>query len=68
MKIKTKPLTEITQIAIHILSREMGITNTIRFVNQFTTGYGDYTKEREKQFSDLSLEEIVTEIKEMRER
>ncbi len=66
MKIDTKPLTEINQLATHILCREMGIVDTIRFINQFNTGYGDYTKEREKLFSDLSLKEIVSEIKNAR--
>lgn len=31
--------------------------------NQFTVGYGDYTKEREQLFDHLTLEEILTEIK-----
>ncbi len=44
----------------------MGVVDTIRFINQFTTGYGDYTKEREKLFGDLSLKEIVSEIKNAR--
>lgn len=68
MKIHAKPLTEITQFATHILCKEMGVTNTIRFINQFTTGYGDYTKEREQLFNDLSLEEIITEIKRTRKK
>ncbi len=66
MKIHAKTLTEINQLATHILCREMGVVDTIRFINQFTTGYGDYTKEREKLFGDLSLKEIVSEIKSAR--
>ena len=66
MKIQTKPLVEITQFATHILSKEIGVTDTIRFINQFISGYGDYTKEREQLFSDLSLEDIVSEIKKER--
>jgi hypothetical protein len=34
-----------------------------RHQNQFTVGYGDYTKEREQLFDHLTLEEILTEIK-----
>jgi hypothetical protein len=63
MTVTTRPLAEITQDAIGILCREMGVVNTLRFVNQFTTGYGDYTKEREALFGDMSLEEIIAEIK-----
>ncbi len=36
----------------------MGVVDTIRFINQFTTGYGDYTKEPEKLFGDLSLKRM----------
>jgi len=68
MKVHVKPLTEITQFATHILCKEMGVANTIRFINQFTTGYGDYTKEREQLFNDLSLEEIISEIKRTRKK
>lgn len=58
-----KPLAEITQDAIQILCQEIGIVNTIRFVNQFTVGYGNYTEEREQLFADLTLDEIVAAIK-----
>jgi hypothetical protein len=43
----TVPLTEITQEALRVLYRELGVVNTIRFLNQFTTGFGDYTSERQ---------------------
>ncbi len=66
MKIHAKPLTEINQLATHILCRAMGALDTIRPIHQFTTGYGDYTKERKKLFGDLSLKEIVSEIKNAR--
>ncbi|MFQ5651636.1 MAG: hypothetical protein ACE5IY_16995 [bacterium] len=68
MKTVTRPLNEITQHATRLLYKELGVVNTIRFLNQFTTGYGDYTKEREQLFEDLSLDEIVSEIKQMKEK
>ena len=66
MTIQTKPLNEITTEAIHILCQEMGVTNTLRFINQFTTGYGNYTEEREALFGDLTVSEIIAEIQKMR--
>jgi hypothetical protein len=63
MNVQTKPLSEITQQAIDLLFKEMGIVNTIRFLNQFTTGYGDYTQEREALFKDLTLDEILSAMK-----
>jgi hypothetical protein len=63
MKVETKPLSEITQQAIELLCKEIGIVNTLRFLNQFTTGYGDYTQEREALFKDLTLDEILSAMK-----
>jgi len=63
MIMQTKPLNEITTQAMHLLCKEMGAVNTIRFINQFTVGYGDYTKEREQLFADMTVDDIVSEIK-----
>ena len=41
----------------------MEVVNTVRFLNQFTTGYGDYTEEREGLFKDLTLKEILSAMK-----
>jgi hypothetical protein len=59
MSRQTKSLNEITQQAIQVLSKEIGIANTVRFLNQFSTGYGNYTEERESLFKDLTLDEIL---------
>ena len=60
---ETKPLTEITQTALRVLYRELGLVNTIRFLNQFTSGFGDYAEERRKLLEDQTLEEALTEIR-----
>lgn len=60
--IDTRPLSEITQEAISILLREIGVINTVRFLNQFTGGYGNYTKDRPEMFGRLTVDEIVTAI------
>lgn len=65
MTLQVKPLTEITHEAISVLCKEIGVVNTIRFINQFSTGYGDYTEERDQIFGDTSLSEVVAEIKHM---
>jgi hypothetical protein len=66
MKAETRPLVEVTQTALRVLGREIGIVNTVRFINQFTTGYGDYTQEREQLFADMTLDDIVGAIKRRR--
>jgi hypothetical protein len=63
MTIQVKPLTEITHQAIELLAREMGLVATVRFLNQFSAGYGDYTKEREALFDDLTLDQALSAIK-----
>jgi hypothetical protein len=63
MNVQAKPLSEITRNAIDLLSKEMGIVDTVRFLNQFTTGYGDYTKERDALFKDLTLDDVLAAIK-----
>ena len=66
MTVQENALSEITKEALEVLSKEIGIANTIRFINQFTMGYGDYTQERERIFEDMTLDEIVNEIKKVR--
>jgi hypothetical protein len=48
--------------------KEIGVVNTVRFLNQFTVGYGDYTAERDALFADLTLDEILTAIKQRPEQ
>ena len=57
---------ELTQDAIRILYRELGVVETVRFLRQFTGGYGDYAKEREALVGRKSLDELLREIKERR--
>jgi hypothetical protein len=66
MVVEAKPLAEITNEAIKILYKELGIVNTVRFLSQFTLGYGNYTEEREALFGNLTLDEIISEIKQGR--
>ena len=61
-----QPLYEINHRAIQVLCREMGIVNTLRFIRQFTSGYGNYTMERDMLQEGKAVADIVSEIKEMR--
>ena len=66
MMLETRPLIEINQQAIHLLYKELGAVDAVRFLNQFTQGYGNYTQEREILFGQKSLDEIVGEIEKRR--
>ncbi len=57
------PLADLTQSAIHVLCREIGVVNTARFLNQFSLGQGDYTQERQELFGRTTVDEIVAEVK-----
>lgn len=57
-----KPLAEINQQAIRVLYQELGVVNAVRFLKQYTVGFGDYTKEREILFGSKTLNEILNEI------
>lgn len=66
MEIKMRPLNEVTEQAIVLLSREMGIADTVRFISQFISGFGNYTEERDTLFGDMSLDEILRQVKDSR--
>jgi hypothetical protein len=44
------------------------LVDAVRFLRQFSQGYGNYTQEREKLFADKSLKNIFDEIENQRKR
>ncbi|GAP62052.1 hypothetical protein ARMA_0475 [Ardenticatena maritima] len=64
---KERPLIEINQHALRVLYRELGIVDTVRFLKQFTTGFGNYTQERDEIFAGKTLTEIIQENKQQSE-
>lgn len=63
MTVYLRPLAEVTQEAIRVLSRELGVADTLRFMGQFTTGSGNYTEERDRLFEGLTLDDILAEVR-----
>jgi len=68
MKTSTLPLAEITKEALRVLYKEIGVVNTIRFVNQFTVGYGDYVEERKILFADMTLDDLLSEMAKVKQK
>lgn len=66
MSVSIRPLHEITEKAIALLVREIGFADTVRFVNQFSSGCGDYTAKRDALFAERSLSQILEEIERAR--
>ena len=58
-----RPIAEIDRRAREVLTRDLGIVDTLRFLGQFRSGSGDYTAERGEWLNNLSLNEIVSGIK-----
>ena len=63
MSVAARALAETTHKAIAVLSKELGIVETVRFLTQFGTGFGDYTRERDTIVRDLTMDEILSEIR-----
>ena len=63
---EVRPLVEVNQQAIRLLYKELGVVDAVRFLKQFTQGYGNYTQEREMLFANKSLDDIVSEIEKRR--
>ncbi|MBK8963958.1 MAG: hypothetical protein IPM75_12995 [Candidatus Competibacteraceae bacterium] len=63
MNINFQPLSEISHRAKNALIQELGVVDTLRFLNQFRAGSGDYTAEREQLFKGKSVKSVIAEIK-----
>lgn len=68
MTVILKPLAEINQRALQVLYKELGVVNAVRFLRQFTPGFGNYTQERDVLFAEKSLQEVIREIEETKAR
>lgn len=64
---QTRSLEELTAQAMDLLRRELGVANTLRFLRQFVTVTGDYTRERDALIGHLSVEEIFAEARRLQE-
>ncbi len=54
---------EINKEAFEILFKELGVSRTIRFINQYSIGKGNYIEMKDKIFNGMTVEDIVAEIK-----
>lgn len=66
MSAQIKHLSTVNENATRVLVREIGVVDTIRFINQFSTGSGNYTEERRTMVDAMTLEDILSGIEEMK--
>lgn len=45
------------------LTRELGVAGMVQFMQQFSSGHGDYTKERHRLMGRLSVNDVWSEMK-----
>lgn len=63
MSTSVRSIEEITQEAIRLLSREMGVADTMRFLSHFITPSGDYTKDRHALLGNPSVKELFAKAR-----
>lgn len=63
MRAQTLDTTKIKRRGIEALTRELGAAGMVQFMQQFSSGHGDYTKDRRKSLDGLSVDEVWTSIK-----
>jgi hypothetical protein len=62
-----KTQNEIIKQGYDALINSLGIADTIRFIQYFSPGKGDYTKERHQWLDEKTLADVLVDIKELPE-
>ena len=57
----------IRRMGVEALIKELGPVGMVYFIQQYDRGEGNYTVERESLLSDLTMEDALRELEEMRE-
>lgn len=66
MSIQTLNPSTIRKLGLEALAKELGPIGMVRFLQQFESGLGDYTREREQWLKGTDVKGVVEEIKERR--
>lgn len=59
---------EFQRHALSILQRELGAEGFARFLRLYRSGGGDYTKERHELLKDVTIDEVLGQIRELGDR
>lgn len=68
IKMSTQTMSPIVirKAGLEAVAKKLGPLGMVRFLQQFETGLGDYTRERTQWLKDMDIHEIVTEIRKKR--
>lgn len=53
---------EIQETDFELLHKQLGITNLIRFMQQYDKGYGNYTTDRDEWQKEYTVDSLFAEI------
>jgi hypothetical protein len=56
----------IRKAGLEAVAKKLGPLGMVRFLQQFETGWGDYTKEHDQWLKDMDIQEAITEIRKKR--
>jgi len=62
----TMTLEQVRVTGLRALSRDLGPVGLVRFLQQFETGYGDYTTERHRWLGEPAVQDIAQAIEHRR--
>jgi len=57
--------TIVRNVGISALKKELGAVGAVYFLRQFSTGYGNYTAEREKTLEGITIDDIIKNVREL---
>jgi hypothetical protein len=66
MTVKLRSLEEVRRRGYEALARELGPADFVRFLQQFSTGSGNYTEERHQWLDPLDAATLIERIEQRR--
>lgn len=64
MNVQTMTPQQIRVAGMAVLSRELGLVGTIRFMQQFEMGHGDYSRDRHEWLDQYTVDDIAKMMRE----
>jgi len=64
MNVQTMTPQQIRVAGLAALTRELGLVGMIRFMQQFETGHGDYSKDRHQWLDRYTVDDIAKMVRE----
>lgn len=68
MEIRKASPMQIRQLGIEALTQALGPVGMVRFLQQFDTGSGNYTRDRDELLGEPNIEDIFAQIKERQQQ